>query len=42
MRPKMPWQAVAEEAQAGLLASIPEKWKLDVDAYKSLKDVTEV
>ena len=38
----MSWRDVAEGAQEGLLASIPEKWKLDVDAYKSLKDVTEV
>ena len=38
----MSWRAIADEAQAGLLRSIPDRWRLDVDAYSALKDVTGV
>ena len=38
----MSWQAIAREAQEGLLKSIPKAWRIDADKYKSLKDVTSV
>ncbi|KAH6991720.1 amidase signature domain-containing protein [Fusarium venenatum] len=38
----MPWKAIAKAAQAEVLDSIPKKWRLDVDKYRSLTDVTSV
>ena len=38
----MTWKAIARVAQAEVLNSIPMKWRLDVDKYRSLKDVTRV
>jgi amidase len=38
----MSWKAIAKAAQAEVLDSIPTKWKLDVDKYRSLTDVTSV
>lgn len=40
--PKMSWETIAEAAQAALLRSIPERWRLDVNKYKSMSDVTSV
>ncbi|KAF9777109.1 hypothetical protein IL306_004621 [Fusarium sp. DS 682] len=38
----MKWQDIAQEAQANVLRSIPDRWRLDVNQYKDLKDVTNV
>jgi amidase len=38
----MKWQNIAKESQDRVLHSIPERWRLDVNQYKDLKDVTNV
>ncbi|KAG5656005.1 hypothetical protein KAF25_001575 [Fusarium avenaceum] len=38
----MSWKAIAKAAQAEVLDSIPTKWRLDLDKYRSLTDVTGV
>ncbi|KAF4457129.1 hypothetical protein F53441_917 [Fusarium austroafricanum] len=38
----MSWETIAKEAQAKVLHSIPDRWRLDVDNYSKLKDVTDV
>ncbi|RGP78822.1 hypothetical protein FLONG3_3020 [Fusarium longipes] len=38
----MSWETIAKEAQASVLHSIPERWRLDIKKYSSLKDVTDV
>ncbi|KAF4341946.1 hypothetical protein FBEOM_4112 [Fusarium beomiforme] len=38
----MKWQDIAKEAQNNVLQLIPDHWRLDVDQYKHLKDVTSV
>jgi len=38
----MTWKAIAKVAQAEVLDSIPIKWRLNVDTYRSLKNVTRV
>ncbi|CAG8938243.1 unnamed protein product [Penicillium salamii] len=38
----MSWKTISNEAQAAVLAAIPTRWRLDVDKYRSLKDVTSV
>lgn len=38
----MSWKTISNEAQAAVLAAIPTGWRLDVDKYRSLKDVTSV
>ncbi|PNP76494.1 hypothetical protein FNYG_09913 [Fusarium nygamai] len=36
----MNWQDIARESQASVLSSLPSHWRLDLDQYKDLKDVT--
>jgi amidase len=38
----MSWQTIAKESQAKVVQAIPGCWRLNVDDYKSLKDVTRV
>lgn len=38
----MNWQDIAKESQAKVLNSIPKCWRLDVNRYRDLKDVTNV
>jgi amidase len=38
----MSWKAIAKAAQTEVLGSIPMKWRLDPDKYRSLTDVTSV
>lgn len=38
----MSWKTIAREAQTKLLESLPQGWRIDVEKYKSLKDVTSV
>ncbi|KAG5791146.1 hypothetical protein H9Q69_009796 [Fusarium xylarioides] len=38
----MNWQDIAKESQAKVLNSIPNRWRLDVEQYQHLKDVTNV
>jgi amidase len=38
----MSWETIAQESQAGLLQSIPHRWRLNLDEYRSLTDVTHV
>ena len=38
----MSWKAISKEAQAAVLESIPSHWRLDIEKYKSLRDVTSV
>ncbi|KAF5252847.1 hypothetical protein FANTH_2171 [Fusarium anthophilum] len=38
----MDWQDIAQESQAKVLNSIPNRWRLDVNQYQDLKDVTNV
>jgi amidase len=38
----MSWKAIAKAAQAEVLDSIPAKWKLSGDKYRSLTNVTSV
>ncbi|KAF5987272.1 hypothetical protein FCOIX_1127 [Fusarium coicis] len=38
----MNWQEIAKESQAKVLNSIPKRWRLDVNQYRGLKDVTDV
>ncbi|KAJ3541208.1 hypothetical protein NM208_g4713 [Fusarium decemcellulare] len=38
----MSWKTIAKEHRAAVLQSIPERWRLDNDQYRSLKDVTSV
>jgi amidase len=38
----MSWETIAKECQAKVLQAIPDRWRLNVDDYKSLKDVTGV
>ncbi|KAL7758577.1 hypothetical protein ACKLNR_011004 [Fusarium oxysporum f. sp. zingiberi] len=38
----MNWQDIAKESQAKVLNSIPNRWRLDVNQYQNLKDVTNV
>ncbi|CAH0003405.1 unnamed protein product [Clonostachys byssicola] len=38
----MSWKPIAQASQASLLKSIPERWRLDLRKYKSLRDVTNV
>ena len=38
----MSWEAIAKAAQAALLQSIPERWRLDLNRYRSMTDVTSV
>ncbi|KAF5006865.1 hypothetical protein FDECE_6777 [Fusarium decemcellulare] len=38
----MSWETIAKEYQAAVLQSIPDRWRLDVDKYRSLKDVRGV
>lgn len=38
----MSWKTIAQESQARLLQSIPDRWRLDSKRYSSLKDVTSV
>ncbi|KAF6524998.1 hypothetical protein HZS61_010793 [Fusarium oxysporum f. sp. conglutinans] len=39
---KMNWQDIAKKSQAKVLNSIPNRWRLDVNQYQNLKDVTNV
>ncbi|KAF5594934.1 aconitate hydratase 1 [Fusarium pseudocircinatum] len=39
---KMNWQAIAKQSQTKVLNSIPDRWRLDVNQYQDLKDVTNV
>ena len=36
----MSWKAISKEAQAAVLELIPARWRLDIEKYKSLRDVT--
>lgn len=38
----MSWKDISIAAQAEILQSIPQKWKLEADAYKDLTDVSRV
>ncbi|GAB1195523.1 hypothetical protein APSETT444_004784 [Aspergillus pseudonomiae] len=38
----MSWETISKEAQARVLESIPARWRLDPQKYRSLKDVTSV
>lgn len=38
----MNWQDIAKESQVKVLNSIPSRWRLDVNQYRDLKDVTNV
>lgn len=38
----MAWESISQAAQAKLLNSIPEKWKINGDKYKTFTDVTSV
>lgn len=38
----MKWQDIARVSQAKVLNSIPNRWRLDVNQYQDLKDVTNV
>lgn len=38
----MSWEAIAKKSQANVLLSVPERWRIDANAYSSLKDVTGV
>lgn len=38
----MSWRDVAQRAQTKLIESIPQQWRLDVEKYTHLKDVTDV
>ncbi|KAF5618060.1 uncharacterized protein FTJAE_12366 [Fusarium tjaetaba] len=38
----MNWQEVAKASQAKVLNSIPNRWRIDINQYKDLKDVTNV
>ncbi|KAM0323773.1 hypothetical protein ACHAPQ_008578 [Fusarium lateritium] len=38
----MLWETIAKESQANILQSLPNRWRLNVDDYKSFKDVTNV
>ncbi|OGE50190.1 hypothetical protein PENARI_c018G01873 [Penicillium arizonense] len=38
----MSWKAISKEAQGAVLESIPSRWRLDIEKYKSLRDVTSV
>lgn len=38
----MNWQDIAKESQAKVLNSIPNRWRLDVNQYQDLKDITNV
>ncbi|KAE8381234.1 amidase signature domain-containing protein [Aspergillus bertholletiae] len=38
----MSWETIGKEAQAKVLESIPARWRLDAEKYRSLKDVTSV
>lgn len=38
----MSWEAIARAYQAAVLASIPARWRLDVETYRPFKDVTRV
>ena len=38
----MSWETIRTEAQARVLESIPARWRLDPQKYRSLKDVTSV
>ncbi|THC94695.1 hypothetical protein EYZ11_005840 [Aspergillus tanneri] len=38
----MSWETISEEAQVAVLESIPARWRLDLDKYRSLRDVTSV
>lgn len=38
----MSWEAIAKECQAKVLQAIPNRWRLNIEDYKSLKDVTGV
>jgi amidase len=39
---KISWKAISKEAQGAVLESIPSRWRLDIEKYKSLRDVTSV
>lgn len=38
----MSWETIAQESQAELLQSIPYRWRLNLDEYLSMTDVTNV
>lgn len=38
----MSWKTISKEAQSAVLEAIPTRWRLDIDKYRSLKDVTSV
>ncbi|KAG5659718.1 hypothetical protein KAF25_002277 [Fusarium avenaceum] len=38
----MSWETIAKECQAKVLQAIPDRWRLDIEDYKSLNDVTGV
>lgn len=38
----MSWKTISKEAQSAVLDAIPTRWRLDIDKYRSLKDVTSV
>ncbi|KAH7000751.1 amidase signature domain-containing protein [Ilyonectria destructans] len=38
----MSWRTIAKEARTQVLDSIPSRWHLDPEKYKSLKDVTSI
>ncbi|KAF7592210.1 hypothetical protein BBP40_000481 [Aspergillus hancockii] len=38
----MSWETLGKEAQAAVLESIPARWRLDLEQYRPLKDVTSV
>lgn len=38
----MSWKTIARDSQTKLLESIPQRWRIDVNKYKSLKNVIGV